>query len=560
MEILGHLRTNLAIPVREADYATLARVNLQGLVSWARSRRAEAPPERVARSDGGLWRLSVDGISVGPDPAASALDALRRLRDGQPRPSDPLGAAASAAAERCQQREAGAPPFGAAWRPVTAAPHDAGGGLVVATGSVDGILGPCLRTLGDRPIVVLSRNAPREHGPWHHLATDVTDGAAVQAAVREARSRWGRVTMVVHAAGTLEPGPLATTSDADLQRVIDVKVRGAAHVWQATAEDAPEIAVDFSSLVAHVGNAGQPAYAAANAAMEALRHPTARRHLHLAWTAWSERGMAADAGVAALLAARGLVPLSPDAGARLFAGALGLDGVVAAAAQAPPGAHPWPSPLGAPSGAHAVAIDADPTAPWLADHRVTGRPLVPAAAWLAAFVELCPDVDTWTDFHILAPTFVDAPRTDLRVARTTEGVEALAGETVVARARAGRRPTPPSPLPPPSTGITVPYGATLFHGRHWQVLREMEDGVARVEVGALAVAGWVDAVHQLAVLRRRHNGGALGLPTGAGLWAIPAQVPERGHIGLREDTWICCDEGGAPFAWATDLHLTDVSP
>ncbi len=560
MEILGQLRTTLAIPVREADYATLARTDLNGLVSWVRARRAEGPQANAERSDGGLWRLETRPTPILGDPAAAALEAVTRLRDGQPQPTDPVGAAASAAAQRCLKREAGAPPFPAAWRPVATPPTSPGIGLVIATGSVDGILGPCLRALGDRPMWVLSRNAPRESGPWQHASVDVTDPHAVDAAVRAARRRWGPVTTVIHAAGALADGPLASTSEADLRRVIDVKVRGAAHLWQATAEDAPDVAVDFSSLVAHLGNAGQPTYAAANAAMEAVRHPTAKRHVHLAWTAWSDRGMAADAGVAALLAARGLVPLSPTAGARLFLGALGLDGLIAVAAQPPPGAQPWRPPLGAPCGPHAVAVAADPGAPWLADHRVAGRPLVPAATWLAAFAELAPEVDAWVDFEVVAPTFVDTTRTDLRVVRTVDGAEALAGVTVVARARAGQRPTAPAPLPPPCKGAPTPYGDPLFHGPHWQVLRDDDGESASVDVGDLGLAGWVDAIHQLAVLRQRQEGRALALPTGARCWVAPNDVPKRGHIGVRNQTWVCCDTQGAPFAWVTGLQLTDVAP
>src|SRR5258705_4258979 len=81
---------------------------------------------------------------------------------------------------------------------------------------------------------------------------------------------------VVHAAGVLEDATLATLEHAQVTRVFHAKVRGAWHLDRLTAGMPLDFFVLYSSLASLLGSAGQAAYAAANACLDAL----AQHRLH----------------------------------------------------------------------------------------------------------------------------------------------------------------------------------------------------------------------------------------------------------------------------------------
>ncbi len=130
-------------------------------------------------------------------------------------------------------------------------------------------------------------------------SADVADVAAMTAVVDEAVARFGRLDGVIHAAGIVDDGLIATRSEADLDRVLTPKVQGALVLEQVTAKHRPGFIVSFSSTSAALGLPGQVDYAAANAFLDAhARRPRRVGEPHrisLAWGPWRELGMAAAA-------------------------------------------------------------------------------------------------------------------------------------------------------------------------------------------------------------------------------------------------------------------------
>jgi hypothetical protein len=124
------------------------------------------------------------------------------------------------------------------------------------------------------------------------VACDVTDADAVQRLVSAVPAD-RPLTGVVHAAAVLDDGVITALRPDQVDRVLAAKVGGALNLHAATKHLDLAAFVLFSSASGLLGGAGQGAYAAANAALDALaRHRLARGRpaSSLAWGLWQEQG------------------------------------------------------------------------------------------------------------------------------------------------------------------------------------------------------------------------------------------------------------------------------
>jgi phthiocerol/phenolphthiocerol synthesis type-I polyketide synthase C len=148
------------------------------------------------------------------------------------------------------------------------------------------------------------------------IALDVADAQAVEEALAAIRQTLPALRGVVHAAGVLDDATIANLTARQLDAVLAPKIDGARHLDAATAADPLDLFVMFSSAAALVGNAGQAAYAAGNAFLDALavaRRREGRPGLSVQWGPFAADaliGLAAHGG-GARLADRGMGAFPP---------------------------------------------------------------------------------------------------------------------------------------------------------------------------------------------------------------------------------------------------------
>jgi 2-hydroxycyclohexanecarboxyl-CoA dehydrogenase len=106
------------------------------------------------------------------------------------------------------------------------------------------------------------------------FTADVTDRAAVDAALTEIRGRLGPVTVLVNAAGLERFKRFTDITFDDWQRVIDVNLNGVFHCIQAVLPDMVEAGwgriVNISSSSTHSGQPYMAPYVAAKSAVNGL--------------------------------------------------------------------------------------------------------------------------------------------------------------------------------------------------------------------------------------------------------------------------------------------------
>ncbi|WP_367124293.1 type I polyketide synthase [Streptomyces phytohabitans] len=162
------------------------------------------------------------------------------------------------------------------------------------------------------------------------VACDVTDRDAVAKLLAE-----HPVNAVVHAAGALDVGAVDELTGDALAAVWDGKVRGAYHLHELLGTQELDAFVVFSSIAGVWGSGGQAAYAAANAALDALvesRRTEGLAGTSVAWGPWADAGMAASDDAQEQLRRRGLNPLASEGGLRALQRTLDVrDGCVVVA-------------------------------------------------------------------------------------------------------------------------------------------------------------------------------------------------------------------------------------
>jgi len=204
---------------------------------------------------------------------------------------------------------------------------------------------------GVRQLVLLGRSAPEPGSAAAHavedlvdlgadvrsLACDAADRVALDAVLADLEGDGVRLGGVVHAAGVLDDGVLASITPADLDRVLRPKADAALNLHEAT-HDLSAFVV-FSSLAGTLGSAGQAGYAAGNAFVDALveqRRSAGQPGISVVWGLWSgSDGMGSDLAAAdiARMARLGVLPLSEKRGLDLLDAALRRNAPTAVAAE-----------------------------------------------------------------------------------------------------------------------------------------------------------------------------------------------------------------------------------
>ncbi|MGC3004991.1 SDR family NAD(P)-dependent oxidoreductase, partial [Streptomyces sp. G35A] len=128
-------------------------------------------------------------------------------------------------------------------------------------------------------------------------ACDVTDRAQVDALLAEADRPDRPLRFVAHLAGVTGMAPYTALTAEDAARTTAAKVLGATHLHEALGARPLDGFVLYGSVAGLWGGAGQAAYSAANAALDALaRHRRAgglaATVLH--WGGWAGGGMVTD--------------------------------------------------------------------------------------------------------------------------------------------------------------------------------------------------------------------------------------------------------------------------
>lgn len=160
------------------------------------------------------------------------------------------------------------------------------GAVAVVTGGASGIGAATAALLAQRGarVAILDRHAADAPGDLFAVACDVTDAAAVDAAVAAVVERFGGLDIVINNAGIGATGDVSANDDDEWHRVLDVNVVGMARVTRAALPhlraSRRAAVVNTCSVVAMVGVPQRALYSASKGAVAALTLAMAADHVH----------------------------------------------------------------------------------------------------------------------------------------------------------------------------------------------------------------------------------------------------------------------------------------
>ncbi|MFI6985133.1 type I polyketide synthase [Embleya sp. NPDC050154] len=158
------------------------------------------------------------------------------------------------------------------------------------------------------------------------VSCDLADRAALARLVAEAEADGDPIRAVVHTAGLAQDCAVLDTDPQSCADILAGKAVGAANLDAVLGERPLDAFVLFSSVAGVWGGGVQGAYAAANAALDALAEQRRGRGLaatSIAWGPWADDGMVGAERDVQRLARRGLRPLDPADGLAALARAAG---------------------------------------------------------------------------------------------------------------------------------------------------------------------------------------------------------------------------------------------
>jgi enediyne polyketide synthase len=217
--------------------------------------------------------------------------------------------------------------------------------LILVSGGGKGITAECALALATRSrarVAILGRSSAHESQELAgnlermqsagvqlvYLQADLTDAAAVQAAVVRAEAELGPVTAVLHGAGSNRPRLLAELTVADFQATIAPKVDGLRNLLAAITPDQLQLLVVFGSIISRSGMRGEADYAVSNQWLRCLTERYAAVHrscrcLCIEWSVWAGTGMGERLGRIEALTRAGITPITPERGIAILEELLG---------------------------------------------------------------------------------------------------------------------------------------------------------------------------------------------------------------------------------------------
>ena len=130
------------------------------------------------------------------------------------------------------------------------------------------------------------------------IVSDVEDKKVIRDIIGNLKERYGKIDVVIHAAGIIDDDLLVNKNIEAIARVLSPKVLGTINLYQAVKDFEPGLFILFSSINSLIAPAGQFDYSAANNYLDAfanhLNSLNQTKFISINWPGWKDVGILAN--------------------------------------------------------------------------------------------------------------------------------------------------------------------------------------------------------------------------------------------------------------------------
>lgn len=305
------------------------------------------------------------------------------------------------------------------------------------------------KIVSDREIKATITAITEAGGEAEYLSVDVTDVDALKTKVAHIvdnllAGRTGGITGIIHGAGNLADKLIEKKTPDDFEKVYNAKVKGLENLLACVKPTQLEHLVLFSSVAGFYGNVGQSDYAIANEILNKSAHQIKQRHpschvVAINWGGW-DSGMVTPE-LKKEFARRGIEILPVEVGTQMLVEE--LDPFNHQTTQVVIGSPMTPPP---------VPLDTEPKTyrihrqlnlaenPFLEDHVVGGKPVLPATCAVSWIINACEQLYpgykffTYKDFKVLKGIYFNETLANEYILEIEE-ISKIDGEKIVFQAK-----------------------------------------------------------------------------------------------------------------------------
>ncbi len=230
-------------------------------------------------------------------------------------------------------------------------------------------------------------------GHAEYLSVDVTDAHTLQQKLATVVERTGVITGIIHGAGNLADKLIEKKTEQDFEKVYTAKVKGLENLLCCVKPSQLEYLVLFSSVTGFYGNIGQSDYAIANEILNKSAHLVKQRYpschvVAINWGGW-DSGMVTQE-LKKEFARRGIDIIPVETGTQMLVNELHPTNHETAQVVIGSPLFPPPAPLDPELRNYRIrrqlSLEANP---FLLDHVIAGRPVLPATCAVSWIVDAC---------------------------------------------------------------------------------------------------------------------------------------------------------------------------
>ncbi|MFQ4140979.1 SDR family NAD(P)-dependent oxidoreductase [Chlorogloeopsis sp. ULAP02] len=244
-----------------------------------------------------------------------------------------------------------------------------------------------------REIDTTLRAIEQAGGQAEYLSVDITDATLLQEQVSNVVERLGTVTGIIHGAGNLADKRIENKSERDFETVYAAKVRGLENLLRCVSPNQLNYLVLFSSVVGFYGNIGQSDYAIANEILNKSAHLVKRNYpnchvVAINWGPWDSGMVTPELKKA--FAQRGVETIPIEVGTRMLVNELAQTNQQTVQVVIGSPLTYTPKSLNPELKKFRIQRRLKLAAnPFLQDHVIAGRPVLPATCALSWMSSTC---------------------------------------------------------------------------------------------------------------------------------------------------------------------------